>query len=99
MRKASFLWAIALSSFCSLTWAAATPPPPSLSTAFTYQGQLRDNGLPANGTYDFTFSLFEGPAPQVQSGSTLAVNSVTVTTGLIWTWGAEPSKSENVKSY
>jgi photosystem II stability/assembly factor-like uncharacterized protein len=27
-------------------------------TAFTYQGQLNDGGLPANGSYDLTFSLF-----------------------------------------
>lgn len=27
-------------------------------TAFTYQGRLNDNGLPANGSYDFTFELF-----------------------------------------
>jgi hypothetical protein len=29
-------------------------------TAFTYQGQLTDNGSPANGLYDFTFQLFDG---------------------------------------
>jgi hypothetical protein len=28
------------------------------STAFTYQGQLQNNGSPANGTYNFTFSLY-----------------------------------------
>jgi hypothetical protein len=27
-------------------------------TAFTYQGQLQNNGSPANGNYDFTFALF-----------------------------------------
>ena len=27
-------------------------------TAFTYQGQLGNNGQPANGTYNLTFSLF-----------------------------------------
>ena len=30
-----------------------------LGTAFTYQGQLSDGGLPANGNYDFTFTLFD----------------------------------------
>ena len=27
-------------------------------TAFTYQGQLQNNGSPASGTYNLTFSLF-----------------------------------------
>ncbi len=29
-----------------------------LGTGFTYQGQLSDNGSPANGSYDFEFSLY-----------------------------------------
>src|SRR5262245_18646258 len=29
--------------------------------SFTYQGQLKDNGVPANGTYDFYFNLYEDP--------------------------------------
>ena len=28
-----------------------------MGTAFTYQGRLTDNGQPANGPYDFIFSL------------------------------------------
>jgi hypothetical protein len=32
------------------------------STAFTYQGQLTDGGLPANGTYEFQFTLFGSPS-------------------------------------
>ncbi|MGH7950451.1 MAG: tail fiber domain-containing protein [Limisphaerales bacterium] len=32
-------------------------------TAFTYQGQLQDNGAPANGTYDFRFQLYDTNAP------------------------------------
>ncbi len=39
-----------------------------LGTAFTYQGQLSDGGLPANGNYDFTFTLFD----QGSSGSPIA---------------------------
>ena len=27
-------------------------------TAFTYQGQLQNNGSPASGTYNLTFTLF-----------------------------------------
>ena len=29
-----------------------------LGTGFTYQGQLSDGGAPANGSYDFEFSLY-----------------------------------------
>jgi len=35
-------------------------------TAFTYQGRLNDSGIPANGSYDLTFSVWNaasGPAP------------------------------------
>src|SRR5437868_12482518 len=82
MRIASLLCVIVLALFSGHILGATTPPPASLSTAFTYQGQLRDTGLPANGSYDFTFSLFDGSNPQVQIGSTLTVNAVTVTNGL-----------------
>src|SRR5689334_22891316 len=27
-------------------------------TAFTYQGRLNSSGVPANGTYDFVFTIF-----------------------------------------
>jgi hypothetical protein len=29
------------------------------STAFTYQGRLQDGGAPANGSYDFQFTLWD----------------------------------------
>ena len=38
------------STFCSQAWAQGT--------AFTYQGRLSDGASPANGTYQFQFSLF-----------------------------------------
>src|ERR1044071_5524574 len=51
-------------------------------TAFTYQGKLTDQGAPAVGRYDFTFSLFDdaiavnyiadaltNPAVQVSGGA------------------------------
>src|ERR1039458_7976967 len=46
-------------------------------TAFTYQGQLQNNGSPASGTYNLTFSLFN-----VSSGGTAVAGPVT-TTGVI----------------
>src|ERR1035438_2976411 len=49
-------------------------------TAFTYQGQLNDNGTPANGTYDLSFGLFNvgtGGSPVVApfTNSGVAVNN------------------------
>jgi hypothetical protein len=32
-------------------------------TAFTYQGRLQDNGTPANGSYDFKFSVYDTNQP------------------------------------
>ena len=56
-----------------------------LGTAFTYQGKLTEGGLPANGSYDFTFTLFD----RGSSGSPIAgpvTNSVVgVTNGLFTT--------------
>lgn len=49
------------------------------TTAFTYQGELKDAGGLANGSYDFTFKLFN--SLNVQVGSTLSVNGVAVTDG------------------
>jgi len=38
-------------------------------TAISYQGQLNDNGVPANGSYEFRFILHDSPAAGVQIGS------------------------------
>ncbi len=43
----------------SLACAAGVSAAP-VSTAFTYQGQLKDGGAPANGDYDLRFSLYDG---------------------------------------
>lgn len=43
------------------------------STVFVYQGELVDQGLPAEGRHDFTFRLFTGPNSQEQLGPTLCV--------------------------
>ncbi len=44
------------------------------STAFTYQGQLKDGGAPANGSYDFKFDLYDA----VTGGSLLGTVSQTI---------------------
>ena len=65
---------IAAAACCLLNFSASAEP-------FTYQGQLSDNGAPANGRYDMTFSL----ADSATGGLALAVdtiNNVSVTDGL-----------------
>jgi len=41
------------------------------STAFTYQGKLTDNGIPANAAYDMQFKLFDAAVNGNQIGTTL----------------------------
>jgi hypothetical protein len=51
------------------------------TTAFTYQGQLRDGGTNANGTYGMTFKLYDAVSAGNQIGSSL-VGSVILSNGL-----------------
>jgi len=61
---------------------ANVPAVSAQTTAFTYQGQLGDHGTPANGAYDFLFSLYDSPTNGTQIGSTLTGTGVGVTNGL-----------------
>ena len=51
-------------------------------TAFTYQGQLQNNGSPAAGLYDFRFKLFEDPLGNTQFGGSYLTNAIPVSNGL-----------------
>ncbi len=51
-------------------------------TAFTYQGQLQNNGVAANGLYDLRFRLFQDPLGASQLGSAILTNAVPVTNGV-----------------
>jgi hypothetical protein len=54
-------------------------------TAFTYQGDLRSAGQPANGLHDLRFRLFDAPSGGTQVGSTQCVDNVSVTDGTFTT--------------
>ncbi len=62
-----------------------------LTTGFTYQGQLKQTGVPLTGTADFEFSLWDAvgagdpPTGGNQVGSTLSVPAVSVSNGLFTT--------------
>ena len=74
----SFLAVVALLT-AMLPHAAAQTP---MGTAFKYQGRLTDGGSPANGDYDFNFSLYDALSGGSQVGSTFSVNGVPVANGL-----------------
>ena len=52
----------------------------SIDTAITYQGVLRDDNNPANGSFDFRFQLFDDPIAGTLLGEQV-MNSVTVADG------------------
>lgn len=54
----------------------------ALGTAFTYLGQLLENGAPLTDTCDLRFRLFDDPAAGVQIGTTQTVLAVGVSNGL-----------------
>ena len=51
------------------------------TTAFTYQGQLRDGGTNANGSYSMTFKLYDAVNGGIQIGSDITT-SPTLANGL-----------------
>lgn len=53
-----------------------------LSSAFTYQGQLKQSGVPADGLCDFRFSLYGAPSAGTQIGGAIVVGGVALTDGL-----------------
>lgn len=65
--------------------ASFTPAPRAQGQAFTYQGQLREDGLPANGSFTLRFTLYD----DAQAGNTVAgpltVSQLLVEEGLIAT--------------
>ena len=54
----------------------------SQTTMFNYQGNLNAGGLPANGTFDFEFAVYNSLTLGTQLGSTLTRSSVQVTNGV-----------------
>ncbi|MBU0616195.1 MAG: hypothetical protein KKI02_00610 [Planctomycetes bacterium] len=53
-----------------------------LGSEFTYQGELKEAGLPADGDYDFVFRLFDAATDGAQIGSDFPVDDWPVSEGL-----------------
>jgi len=60
--------------------AELSPAQTPVGTTFTYQGQLKDGGLPASGAYDFLFYLYDSLGNLV--GGPLAADDWPVEQGL-----------------
>ena len=52
------------------------------STAFSYQGSIKQNGVAANGNFDLQFSVFDDPSGGIQQGTTVTLATVQVTNGV-----------------
>ena len=53
-----------------------------IGTAFSYQGQLKQDGAPANGNLDMEFRLFDASTLGNQVGNPVTLNGVAVSNGL-----------------
>ena len=56
--------------------------PASIPTAFTYQGQLQNNGVDITASCDFQFALFDAATGGTQIGSTLNLTAQSVVKGI-----------------
>ena len=73
-----FAIAMGILIFTSTSVRSQTP----LTTAFTYQGQLKEDNAPAGGTYDLRFRLFDAGNLGNQIGSTTCMDGVSPVDGL-----------------
>jgi len=66
---------------------ALSPQPSTFAqgTAFSYQGQLKDNGNPANGSYDISFAVYDAVTNGNLIGASVTNSAVDVSNGLFST--------------
>jgi trimeric autotransporter adhesin len=69
-----------LVGLCTLP--GSLPKAGAQTTAFTYQGQLKNAGLPASGSYDLTFTLFATNVGGAVINGPVTNSAVSVTNGL-----------------
>lgn len=63
-------------------WLVAVAAGAPLGNGFTYQGQLKQSGIPVNTTCDFEFSLWDDSTNGTQIGLTQSIDNVSVSNGL-----------------
>ncbi|MBN2550264.1 MAG: hypothetical protein JXB15_13960 [Anaerolineales bacterium] len=69
------------STSASQALAPSAPAATPLGTAFSYQGYLTDSGQPAEGAYDFKFSLWADSGAGTQIGADILADDQTVSNG------------------
>jgi hypothetical protein len=79
MKTRTVLWSSVIIVACSTGLLKAQAP---VGTAFTYQGQLKQGGLPVTNTADFQFKLWDALAGGNQIGAMIPVNGKSVVNGL-----------------
>ncbi len=70
-----------LACLCALVGHAIALAAPQLPD-FVYQGRLEQNGVPANGNFDMSFTLFDDPTAGNPVGTSILVPDYPVTDGL-----------------
>ena len=79
--KVSYMWAI----IAGLLVCGEVPGQTTIGTAFTYQGQLKQNGRPVNDTCAFRFGLWDAATGGNQVGDFQTISNVQVVNGLFAT--------------
>lgn len=72
----------ALTLVAALMLGAASSLQAQVTPAFTYQGELRANGSPANASFDMEFRLYSAASAGTQIGPVVAQSNVQVANGL-----------------
>ncbi|HEY3242950.1 MAG TPA: hypothetical protein VGM03_06310, partial [Phycisphaerae bacterium] len=72
--------AICLMGYLALSTAQSHAVP---ITAFTYQGQLKQSGVPLNGTADFRFRLYDASQMGVQIGPQVDQSNLSMSNGMV----------------
>ena len=78
VRHFAWVWCLAVASGACVSIANAQTP---LSSAFTYQGQLRIQGQPLGGTADFEFTLWDADIDGNMTSDPIAVHAQSVVDG------------------
>ena len=67
--------------FASVLWLSIASVQ-AQSTEFTYQGRLLSGAVPADGSHDFEFALWDGDSGSNQIGPTISLTQVNVNNGV-----------------
>jgi N-acetylneuraminic acid mutarotase len=65
-----------------VTWVFACGPAAAQGTAFSYQGFLTDNGIPAHGSFDLQFTLFDSSSDGTPLTAAALKDDLNITNGL-----------------